>query len=116
VSAQAFLAWNQPVFSSFSGVVAPAEDGWPDRLWVNSLWEAIRAHAFQRRPKKDDLRPLLGSYVIVKGEIGYGLYAHLQQSSITLKVGDAVKVCHLLGKVGNSGNSAMPHLHFQVMD
>jgi len=58
-----------------------------------------------------------GNNVVV--DIGGGrfaLYAHLQQNSISVKVGDRVRVGDVLGRIGNSGNTDAPHLHFQIMD
>jgi murein DD-endopeptidase MepM/ murein hydrolase activator NlpD len=46
----------------------------------------------------------------------YAAYAHLQPGSVTVKVGDVVKEGALLGKLGNSGNSTAPHLHFGLLD
>ncbi|HEX5702105.1 MAG TPA: M23 family metallopeptidase [Pyrinomonadaceae bacterium] len=54
---------------------------------------------------------------IVALEIGkgqYAFYAHLVPGSIRVKKGDRVRKGQVLGKVGNSGNSVGPHLHFQV--
>jgi murein DD-endopeptidase MepM/ murein hydrolase activator NlpD len=44
----------------------------------------------------------------------YALYAHLQPGSIKVHRGDRVKLGQVLGLVGDSGNSIVPHLHFQV--
>jgi hypothetical protein len=44
----------------------------------------------------------------------YALYAHLQPGSIRVHRGDHVKLGQVLGLVGDSGNSIVPHLHFQV--
>jgi murein DD-endopeptidase MepM/ murein hydrolase activator NlpD len=46
----------------------------------------------------------------------YALYAHLQPGSLTVVAGDRVRRGQVLGKVGNTGNSVAPHLHFHVMD
>ncbi len=44
----------------------------------------------------------------------YAMYAHMQPGSIKVRVGDRVKPGQVIGLVGDSGNSIVPHLHFQV--
>ena len=58
-----------------------------------------------------------GNHVVV--EIGpgkYAFYAHLAPGSVKVKKGDHVAASQILGKLGNSGNSDAPHLHFQITD
>ena len=58
-----------------------------------------------------------GNHVIVEIGTGkYAFYAHLASGSVKVRQGDQVSAGQLLGKVGNSGNSDGPHLHFQIMD
>jgi murein DD-endopeptidase MepM/ murein hydrolase activator NlpD len=58
-----------------------------------------------------------GNHVIVEiGSGKYAFYAHLAPGSVKVRQGDHVGVGQILGKVGNSGNSDAPHLHFQIMD
>jgi len=57
-----------------------------------------------------------GNYVILKCGNVFPLYAHLQNGSALVRPGDTVRTGDVLGKVGNSGASIQPHLHFQVMD
>ena len=52
-------------------------------------------------------------------DIGGGRYvslAHLEQGSVTVRVGDIVRQGQPLAAVGNSGHSNQPHLHLQVQD
>jgi murein DD-endopeptidase MepM/ murein hydrolase activator NlpD len=60
---------------------------------------------------------VIGNHVTIDhGDGSYATYAHLQTGSITLKVGEEVRRGQPLGKLGTSGNSTAPHLHFQVCD
>jgi murein DD-endopeptidase MepM/ murein hydrolase activator NlpD len=58
-----------------------------------------------------------GNHIIMDVGAGhYIMYAHLIPGSPTVQVGEVVPKGYVLGKLGNSGNSSGPHLHFQVMD
>jgi hypothetical protein len=57
-----------------------------------------------------------GNYVVL--DLGHGrfaFYAHMQKNSVTVHPGDQVKKGAVLGKLGNSGNTSAPHLHFHIM-
>ena len=56
-----------------------------------------------------------GNYVCLSHSYGlYSFYAHLKQGSIRVKVGDYIQKGDCIAQLGNSGRSAVPHLHFQV--
>jgi hypothetical protein len=58
-----------------------------------------------------------GNFVVLDiGNGAFALYAHLQPGSVKVAPGATVKAGDLLGKVGNTGNTSAPHLHFHVMD
>jgi hypothetical protein len=58
-----------------------------------------------------------GNFAILDvGGGAYALYAHMQPGSVRVRPGDRVRRGAELGKVGNTGNSQEPHLHFQLMD
>lgn len=50
------------------------------------------------------------------GQNRYAFYGHLVPGSVRVKVGDRVKPGDVVGKLGNSGNSTGPHLHFHISD
>lgn len=56
-----------------------------------------------------------GNTIIIKHSDGlYSKLSHLQKGSIVVKTGDNVRYGQVIGKVGNSGRSPYPHLHFQL--
>jgi peptidase M23-like protein len=60
---------------------------------------------------------IAGNHVLLDlGNGRYAMYAHLAPHSVTVHVGDRVKVGDKLGLLGNSGNTTGPHLHFQISD
>jgi murein DD-endopeptidase MepM/ murein hydrolase activator NlpD len=57
-----------------------------------------------------------GNMVVVDiGDGAYAFYAHLQRG-LKWNVGDYVGPGAIIGKLGNTGNSTAPHLHFHLMD
>ena len=58
-----------------------------------------------------------GNHVIVQIEPGvWAFYAHLQMGSVAVEIGDQVATGQSIGRLGNSGNSIGPHLHFGLID
>jgi len=58
-----------------------------------------------------------GNHIIQ--DLGGGVwaaYAHLQKGSLLVKPGDRVKAGQVIARLGNTGNSSAPHLHFQLMN
>jgi murein DD-endopeptidase MepM/ murein hydrolase activator NlpD len=96
---QDYLCWGQDALAPADGTVAIVVDGVPE----NPV------------PGARDSYNVGGNHVVI--DLGAGEYAmlfHLQPGSMRVKVGDKVKTGQVLAKVGNSGNSSEPHLHFQL--
>jgi len=110
-------AWEKEIFSPFDGEVITAEDNAPDRMDLNILRDLVKGLILAPRNGKNDIGYFLGNYVILKSGDGVlALLAHLRQGSVTVKKGMKVTAGELIAKVGNSGNTIQPHLHFQVME
>ena len=60
----------------------------------------------------------LGVYVVLQhvidGELVTTTYAHMDFGSLQVSEGQTVSVGEVIGRVGNSGASTGPHLHFEV--
>lgn len=110
----ATYAWAKPVFAPLDGTVVACSDGNPDRERTGMIYDLIRL--LLHRPKPGSPFPAYGgNYVILRCGDVYPLLAHLRNGSVSVKVGDVVRVGDKLGEVGNSGSSIQPHLHFQIM-
>jgi hypothetical protein len=68
-------------------------------------------------PKTMTVENVLGNHVILDLGAGvYAFYAHLEKGSVGVAKGQHVKRGDVLGKLGNSGNTSAPHLHFHLME
>lgn len=95
-----YFAWNQPVVAPADGVVVVAEDGTSDNV-----------------PNKAPGGNLYGNLLVIDhGTDEFTLLGHLKQGSLLVKPGDRVIKGQRIARVGNSGMSTEPHLHFQLMD
>ena len=111
--------WGQNVYAPFDGIIVKAMDGYKERArahLLTDLFVAIRS-AFAINPKTENFQYFAGNYIIIKySDNVYAGLVHLQKDSIRVSAGETVKKGDFLGKVGHSGNSFSPHLHFQMMD
>ena len=51
---------------------------------------------------------------VIGGKVVSSVYAHMIHGSMLFKTGDVIKVGQVIGKVGNTGMSTGPHLHFEI--
>lgn len=118
-----YYAYGADVLAAADGrVISAANDQPEDPSAMQRPHETQEAY-FARLQKEQGerlakgLTAITGNYVMIDhGKNEYSLYAHLQPGSVRVHVGDQVKAGDVIGKLGSSGNSTEPHLHFHVCD
>jgi hypothetical protein len=100
-----WFGYGEDVLAAADGVVTAAKDKIVDNVPLSTPSVPIT------------LETVAGNHVIVEhGRSRFALYAHLQPGSLRVKVGDRVRRGQVLGRLGNSGNSDAPHIHFHLCD
>lgn len=95
------------VVAAAGGEVVRVEDGFYDRCHGDVQTVDVTC----------DGHPLGANRVHLRHANGWVTqYLHLMQGSVAVAVGDVVRCGDLLGRVGSSGYSSAPHLHFAVED
>jgi urea transporter/murein DD-endopeptidase MepM/ murein hydrolase activator NlpD len=95
---ECFYAFDMPVFAPADGkvvtVVNHIEDNPVGQFNAENTW---------------------GNAVVIwhYGNI-YSALCHLRKGTVVVQEGEVLRYGQLIGKVGNSGRSSLPHLHFQV--
>ena len=58
-----------------------------------------------------------GNHIIIQHDDGsIAQYWHLELNGVYVKLGDLVTKGQIIGSSGNTGYTAFPHLHFQIVD
>jgi murein DD-endopeptidase MepM/ murein hydrolase activator NlpD len=118
-----YYAYGADVLAAAAGrVIEAANDQPEDPAAMQRPNES--QEAYFARLQKDQagrlakgMTTVTGNYVLIDhGQSEYSFYAHLQPGSARVRVGDQVKAGDVIGKLGSSGNSTEPHLHFHVSD
>lgn len=99
-----YFNYGRPVLAVGAGKVVEAVDRYPNQI-PNHKKPVI------------SLDETAGNHVIVKlGKGVFAAYAHLEPGSVRVHPGDRVRAGQVLARLGNSGNTEGPHLHFQLMN
>jgi Peptidase family M23 len=97
-------AFGQDVLAVADGRVVSVRDGKP---------ETVPNQAIVPKTKED----YGGNHVILQiAPNVFALYVHLHTGSVAVKAGDVVKAGVRLARIGNTGPSMGPHLHFGLSD
>ncbi|HYO44384.1 MAG TPA: M23 family metallopeptidase [Candidatus Limnocylindrales bacterium] len=110
------LAWGSAIHAPLGGVVVRAVDRFPERRRVHPVRELLLVLKNALTFTPDKLPAVLGNHVIIRGENVFAAFAHISPGTLAVTEGQAVEVGDVIGRVGHTGNSTSPHLHFQLMD
>ena len=77
--------------------------------------EVVATHDGEFDRQKSWVPGAVWNYVAIRHADGMQtIYGHLKKNSVAVSVGQAVQAGTMLGQVGSSGRSDMPHLHLEV--
>ncbi|GAA4392745.1 M23 family metallopeptidase [Hymenobacter koreensis] len=103
-----YPGFNQPVHAPAAGRVVAAYAAQPDN-------DNGQDYFSPRDMVGKDPLLLYGNYLVIDhGRGEFSLLGHLKQNSLTVKVGDEVRADQVLARVGSSGSSYFPHLHYEL--
>ncbi|HAH07758.1 MAG TPA: hypothetical protein DCM05_14755 [Elusimicrobia bacterium] len=113
--------FGRPIRSMGDGVVTETGTKFPDEAMRDpknfkdpAYFPKLSAELI---PKIGVINTVGGNYVVVDhGNGEFAAYCHMMEGSIRVEPGAKVRKGDVLGRVGNTGNSDAPHLHFQLMD
>lgn len=115
---QEYDCFGAPIHAMAPGVVTTvldrqrdqrARSTWPALVFMMTLEGLLR--------ELGGTNKVLGNHVVIDhGDGTYAAYAHLKRGSAAVAVGQRVTTGQVIGAVGNTGNTTMPHLHVQLMD
>lgn len=115
-----WFGWGAPVHAPAAGVVVYAENAIPDNTYAERDPGNAGPEALGQRDaavRLDKPVTIAGNAVVIDhGNGEYSMIAHLKKGSVTVKAGDVVTAGQQLGELGMSGDSMLPHVHYQLQN
>ncbi|MCL2170556.1 MAG: M23 family metallopeptidase [Defluviitaleaceae bacterium] len=97
-----YFCYGADIIAPADGVIVKSVAHHPD-----SRVDGEKAHC--------DANDILGNHLIIDHGGGeFSLIGHLAPNSLTATAGEWVQQGQIIAKCGNSGNTSMPHIHFQL--
>lgn len=109
-----FFCWAKPVLCPEDGSVGGMANDMPDNEFYRSPEFDVEAHT--KEPEASMLKHF-GNYVLIDhGNDEFSVLGHMLRGSVQVHKGDKVVKGQTIGKIGTSGDSIFPHIHYQVQD
>jgi murein DD-endopeptidase MepM/ murein hydrolase activator NlpD len=104
-----FAGWERDVRAPAAGIVARVQEGLPDNPSPGHLPDLDSG--------PNGSQAVLGNGLVIDhGNAEFSLLGHMRQGSLLVRQGQRIEAGQNLGRVGNSGHSSGPHLHYHLMD
>lgn len=106
-----YYGFHADVIAPARGKVVLARDGMPDNEKLHQVPEKLEIERYGLT------QACAGNVVILKHRFNeYSLFAHCACGSVKVKEGETVAQGQTVARIGNSGHSGAPHVHYQLMD
>lgn len=103
-----WYAWGQPLYATGDGTIIDAVDARADNIRGGENF--FKSESLKAAPMN-----FYGNYVLIDhGNGEYSLLGHLQKASLAVKIGDKVTRGQAVARIGNSGSSNNPHVHYEL--
>jgi murein DD-endopeptidase MepM/ murein hydrolase activator NlpD len=125
IDPQSYYGYGEAVLAAADGVVEMVVRGMKQDRAARMRREGETDEAFSKRIGELDQRAMqehglggaTGNLIVLRHPSGQRTaYAHLRTGSLRVKEGDSVSRGQVIAEVGDTGDSAAVHLHFQVME
>jgi hypothetical protein len=107
---QNWFSYGSPIYAPAGGIVVDAANDVPENSYKDG--EVV----YPKLP--DEVDPLgMGNHVVIDhGDGEFSVMVHMKPGSVLVKKGDKVKQGQQVGAIGFSGDTFLPHLHYQLMN
>ena len=108
-----WYSYGQPIYAPGAGIVLATANDIPEN-WFEDAGPTKIGHP--KLPAGKDPKDI-GNFALIDHRDGeYSLLVHMKPGSVMVKRGDQVELGQLVGRIGFSGDSIFPHLHYSLMD
>jgi Peptidase family M23 len=105
-----YLGWARPIIAPADGRIVRMRDDRPDQPIGDESNPKYYAEEFKKLGGGDP-----GNHLVIDhGDREFSMIAHFMAGSMRARDGDQVKQGQVLGKLGHSGDTTAPHVHYQL--
>jgi hypothetical protein len=109
-----FFCWGKPVLCPGDGKVVGMANDLPDNAFYGPPPFDVEAHI---KDPENSMAKHFGNYLMVDhGNSEFSVLAHMRKGSVQANVGDKVAKGEMIGRIGTSGDSFSPHIHYQFQN